>query len=109
MLFILGCGGVSLVASFYFALRAERRALGFIEGMGRATLFATLALTAADLGATLYATAREWDKPDGGVRMMVEGLAESTSPAIVGFAFLALVAMLTAVGRRRLDERSELG
>jgi hypothetical protein len=40
--------------------------------------------------------------------MIVEGFAESTSPGILGFSFLAVTAMLTAVGRRRLDERSEV-
>jgi hypothetical protein len=37
--------------------------------------------------------------------LMVEGLAESTSPGILGFSFLALTGMLVAVGRRRLDAR----
>jgi hypothetical protein len=113
MLFILLSGLLALGASFHFALRSERRTLGFIQSMGQATLFATLAATAADLGATLVSVMREWDAPGvgrplGAVRMMLEGIAESTSPAILGFSFLALSALLTAVGRRRLDERSEV-
>lgn len=112
MLFILVFGLLGLAASFYFAVRAERRSLGFIKSMMLAVLFATLAATAADLGATLYAASHAWEQPGEGrplqaAHMIVEGFAESTSPGILGFSFLAVTAMLTAVGRRRLDERSE--
>jgi hypothetical protein len=111
MLFILAFGLVGLAASFFFAVRAERRSLGFIRGMMQAVLFATLSGTAQDLGATLHAVSRNWDKLPGGpldaAHMLVEGFAESTAPAILGFSFLALTAMLTSVGRRRLDERAE--
>lgn len=113
MLFILICGVLCVASSFYFAVRVERRSLGFIKNMSRAVLFATLAATAADLGATLYAASHAWDKggeggPMQAAHMIVEGIAESTSPGILGFSFLAVTAMLTAVGRRRLDERSEV-
>lgn len=113
MVFILVFGLLALGASFHFALRSQRRSLGFIKSMAQATLFATLAATAADLGATLYAASHAWEQPGegqplGAAHLIVEGFAESTSPAILGFSFLALTAMLTAVGRRRLDERSEV-
>jgi hypothetical protein len=112
MLFILVAGVITLVSAFYFALRPMRRSLGFIEAMARATLYSTLAGTAAAVGSTLYAAARFWDRPapHGGplasARLIVEGFAESTSAAILGFSFLALAWLLTAVGRRRLDDRS---
>lgn len=113
MMFILIFGLVALGASFYFAVRGQRQSLGFIRGMMQAVLFATLAATAADLGATLYAASHAWEKPtEGGplvaAHMIVEGFAESSSPGILGFSFLAVTAMLTAVGRRRLDERAEV-
>ena len=80
--------------------------------MSQATLFGTLAATAASVGATLYAASHAWESPGGGAgqaaHMIVEGFAESTSAGILGFSFLALASMLTAVGRRRLDERSEV-
>ncbi len=111
MLFILVFGVLGLAASFYFAVRAERRLLGFIKSIMQAVLFATLAATAADLGATLYAASRAWEQPGEGqplyaAHLVVQGFAESTSPGILGFSFLAVTAMLAAVGRRRLDERS---
>src|SRR4051794_11266380 len=110
MMFILVFGLVGLGASFYFAVRGQRQSLGFLKGMMQAVLFATLAATAADLGATLYAASHAWEQPGEGqpreaAHMIIEGFAESTSPGILGFSFLAVTAMLTAVGRRRLDER----
>ena len=39
------------------------------------------------------------------IHVVIAGCAESTSPGILGFSFLGLTAMLTAVGRRRLDEK----
>lgn len=112
MLFILVFGLLALGASFYFAVRPQKQSLGFIRSMSHATLFGTLAATAASVGATLYAASHAWENPEGGpgqaAHMIVEGLAESTSASILGFSFLALASMLTAVGRRRLDERSEV-
>ena len=40
------------------------------------------------------------------MHLLVEGLAESIRPGILGFSFLALTSMLVAGGQRRLDERS---
>jgi len=112
MMVIIVFGLSGLVAAFYFAVRSERRTLGFIQSMTQATLYATLAATAADLGATLYSASRAWEAtgegPLGAAHLMVEGFQESTSPGILGFSCLAMTAMLTAVGRRRLDERTDL-
>ncbi|MBX3199032.1 MAG: hypothetical protein KF850_22285 [Labilithrix sp.] len=109
MLFILLTGLVGLAAAFHFALRARKESLGFIKGMAVATLCGTLAASCADVGATLYAAEKSFDKGEGSeqaMHLVVEGLAESTSPGILGFSFLALSAMLVAVGQRRLDERT---
>ena len=129
MLFILAFGLVALVAAFHFAVRAERRSLGFIKAMAAATLFSTLATSCADVGATLYAAEKAFDPTTSFetrqgpataeqteaaalprvVHIVIEGFAESTSPGILGFSFLALTSMLVAVGRRRLDERELAG
>lgn len=125
MAFILLFGLIALGAAFYFAVRAERRSLGFIKGMAAATLFSTLATSCADVGATLYAAEKAFDPTKSFetrqgpataeqteaaalprvIHIVIEGFAESTSPGILGFSFLALTSMLVAVGRRRLDER----
>lgn len=109
MVFILLTGLVGLAAAFHFALRARPQSLEFIKGMAMATLFGTLAASCADVGATLYAAEKAFDGCDSVGRpfhMIVEGFAESTSPGILGFSFLALTWMLVAVGRRRGAERA---
>lgn len=114
MLFILVTGLVGLAAAFHFAIRARRETLGFVRWMAAATLFGTLAASCADVGATLYAAESgfrkgEEDEAAGlphATHLLVEGLAESTSPGILGFSFLGLTSMLVAVGRRRADERA---
>jgi hypothetical protein len=40
---------------------------------------------------------------DRRVQLAMQGAAESLAPAIVGFAFLTLVALMLAVGKRRLN------
>ena len=116
MSFILLFGAVSLLAAFHLAVRADRRTLGFVKTMSLAVLFSTLSATCADVGTTLYRSAEVMEKgppfmfrgePIDPKVMIVEGLAESTSPGILGFSFLALTAMLTAVGRRRMDEKTD--
>jgi hypothetical protein len=115
MLFLLLLGGVGILAAFHFAVRAQRKSLGFLKSLSAAVLFATLAATCADVGATLHAVSGIYergppytfrDRPVVPEHLLVEGLGESTSPGILGFSFLALIGMLMAVGRRRLDERS---
>src|SRR5262245_46178455 len=61
MSFILLFGVLALGAAFFFALRAEKRTLGFIKSMAMATLFSTLAASCADVGATLYAAEKFFD------------------------------------------------
>ena len=104
---------MGLAAAFHFALRARPRSLGFIKKMALATLFGTLAASCADVGATLHAAEKAFESAASEAEalprvthIVVEGLAESTSPGILGFSFLALTAMLVAVGRRRLDDRT---
>lgn len=106
MSFILAFGGFALGAAFYLAIRAEAKTLGFVKWMALATLFATLAATSAAVGATLQAVSDAWPADRGrALHMLVQGLGESTSPGILGASLLAVTAMLTAIGRRRLDER----
>ena len=124
MSFILLFGFLALGSAFFFALRAQKKTLGFIKSMALATVFSTLAASCADVGAPLYAASKTMD-PAGfdtqtmpgiqtttdpkahheAAHLVVQGFAESTSPGIVGFSLVALTWMLVAVGRRRMDER----
>lgn len=113
MSFLLLFGATALLAAFFFAIRAERKLLGFIRAMSTATLFVTLGASCADVGATLHHSSEAFDEASAEKRlqaehMIIEGLGESTSPGILGFSLVALTSMLVAVGRRRLDEREEV-
>lgn len=116
MMFILLFGGTGLIAAFSFAIRGERRLLGFVRSISAAILFATLSATCADVGMTLHRTNEVYERgepyefhgqPIVPHRMIIEGLSESSSPGVLGFSFLALIAMLSAVGQRRLAEKSD--
>ncbi|HEY8042369.1 MAG TPA: hypothetical protein VIF15_21345 [Polyangiaceae bacterium] len=104
MFVILLFGFVALAAAAYFAVRPDRRHEGFVKWMSRAVLWSTLVGICTDL-ATVFHTTAEVVDVDERARMNLQGMAESLSPGILGFAFLALVALLTAIARRRLDAR----
>lgn len=110
MLFILLTGLAGLGGAFFFALRAERQTYGFVKLMALTTFFGTLAASCADVGATFHAAAHAAEKEPADIHTLtlylVEGVGESTSPGILGFAFLAVICLLCAVGKRRLDARA---
>ena len=114
MWFILLFGVMALGAAGFFAVRVDRKLLGFIKWMSVATVCTVVSGTAADLGTTCFTVARivtgENALPEmKGVpwyAIVLEGFAESMSPVIMGMSLLALTALLTAIGRRRLDAKA---
>jgi hypothetical protein len=109
MWFILAFGVVGLVAAAGYAAK-KARSLGFIYGLGAATLFSTLSATCADFGATFAHVSGRMEP--GGMQWadvatpLIEGAGESMSPGILGFSFVSLTCLLVGVGkhRRALDE-----
>jgi hypothetical protein len=113
---ILLLGGAGLLAAFVFAIRGERRLLGFLRSISAAILFATLSGTCAGVGSTLHAVSDVYERgepytfhgqPVLPQELLAGGLSESSSSGILGFSVLALIAMLSAVGQRRLAEKSD--
>jgi hypothetical protein len=104
MWFILLFGFVALATAGWFSMRPSKTQIGFIKWMGTATLFSILAGFCSDMGTVLFAVVKIEDTNLRG-QVICEGFAESMSPGIMGFVILSLVALLTAVGRRRLDAR----
>lgn len=108
MWFILLFGTLALVAAARYALGPQEQRIRMIVGAALATLFSTLAATAADLGATFHTLSGAGERhpglsisnPDGPATLLM-GLAESMSPMIMGFTFLSLSAFLYAVGAAR--------
>jgi Flp pilus assembly protein TadB len=104
MFVILLFGAIALATAALHAARPDARREGFLKGMARAVMWATLAGAASDLGTTWQFTSKIVDDTERS-RTTLEGLAESMSPLIMGFVILAIVAFLAAIGRRRLDAR----
>ena len=104
MFVIVLLGLVALATAAYYAARPDAQHEGFLGWMSRALLWSILTGMASDFATTFHAACQIEDANQRS-RIAIEGSAESLSPAIIGFAFLMLVALLTAVGRRRLDAR----
>jgi hypothetical protein len=104
MFVILLFGFVLLAASAFFAARPDGKHEGFLKWMSRALLWSTLTGVASDVGTVFHFTCHIQDDGER-TRTIVEGLAESMSPPVMGFAFLTLAAFLAAIGRRRFDAK----
>jgi hypothetical protein len=104
MFFLMGIGLVTLGTAFWFAVRPSAVHTGFLKWMCAALVFGSAASVLVDFAEVFHAAAGVADATTR-VRIVLQGSAEACTPGILGAAFLALVAMLCAVGQRRLDAR----
>jgi hypothetical protein len=109
MFFILGFGFVALAAAAAYAARGKKASLRFILAMMATTMFATVQGICSDFGATFHAVSGPLGDadPTQRLRILSEGLGESMAPGIMGFALLALAALLLAVGGGRVAKLEE--
>jgi len=102
ILFVVIFGVFTFAAAAAFAIRGDRRRLGFIVSMGLATLLSVAGGICSDLAAVghhgLGRCAEHHIEP---AACLLIGMAESMAPGIVGFTLLSLAGMLTAVGMSR--------
>jgi hypothetical protein len=103
---ILGFGVVTLFTAAYFAIRAQPQVKGFIEGMAKALLFSSLTGTATGFAATLSCASSRKCTDEEPLRIVMMGIRESLNCVIMGFAFLTMIYLLTAVGQRRVDAKA---
>jgi len=108
MYFLAAFALLALAAGVQFAVRPVRGGDAVVAWLSRATLWATLVGIVSDVAATLYHTGDIAD-PDLRGQLTTQGLAESMSPAIIGFAVLAVVALLGAVGQRGCRLEADAG
>jgi len=104
MFFVLAFALVTLAQAVGFALRPDPGRRAALGALSRATTFCsigTVCLNLAAVGSRVPANP-EWAQSPTIHLIIMEGIAESLAPAIMGFAFLALVWTLAAVGQRRL-------
>lgn len=104
MWFILLFGTGALGLATRYAVRAERSHLGPVWALALATLFASVAGTAAAFGAVAHNLTGQgrgegisFQDPQA-PKILLLGFGESMAPMIVGCAFLAVTALVAAVG-----------
>lgn len=103
-LVILVFGLVALAAAGRFAMAPDLVRLGHVAALCVGLFFASLAGVAACLAAVAVNVPAhpEW-YADGDLALVVlAGVGESMMPAILGFSTIAAVALVSAVGLRKL-------
>ena len=103
MWFLLAFSLLSLLSAARFAMRPDAPRLRLTGTLGLATLFTTCTGVAAAF-ATVGHQAPEYLKrhpTETMTTVLLQGMAESLSPAILGFTVLTLVALLLALGAYR--------
>jgi hypothetical protein len=101
---IIFLGVLAFVAAARFALRPVRAHLPMIAALAAGVLFSIACGVMADIAAVGSNVPRnpQWANSPRIHLVLLQGLAESMAPGILGFSTLSLVALLCAVGLRRL-------
>jgi hypothetical protein len=104
MVLITVFGLLSVVAAVRFAVHPAPRRLAHIGALGVALVFAGIAGVAADLlaVATNVAANPEWSSSEELPLVLLVGFGESMTPAILSSSFVAGIALVVAVGLRRM-------
>lgn len=100
---VLIIGLIVLFASIRYLIDGEPVRLRFIGVLALAQLVLLAQSSFANVAAVLHATARS--KPDVRWILLLQGLYESTRPALLGFGLLTLSLVLVAIGVYRISQR----
>jgi hypothetical protein len=103
MFFVLATGLAALAGAVAFVRDGDARRVDGLRAWTRAALASIAGGTAADLAAIgVHVPAHpEWTAGGRFAEVVLTGLGESMSPAILGFTLLSLAWALAAVGHRR--------
>ena len=103
ILVVIGFGLATMVTAAMHAYRPTIRRADIVRALSAATVFSTLAAVAACVGAVMHHVPGnpQWAKSPDLPLIVMTGLGESMSPAIMGFSMLALAWMLCAIASRR--------
>ncbi len=101
---VLVFGLIALVTGAIFLFRPTERRGKVLRGLMAATLYSVLAAVASDLAAVCAKVPRnpEWAKSPDLPLIVMTGIGESLTPAILGFTILSLAGLFSAIGHRRL-------
>jgi hypothetical protein len=99
---------IVLVAAVRFALRADLRKLSIVRAMTWALVFAALSGVVTNFMAVMWNIPKndEWARSPDLPLIVMQGLGEAVTPAVLAFTVLALVWLLVAVGTRRLQDQA---
>jgi hypothetical protein len=103
MWFLLAFGLATLIFAACFARAPLRRTLRITLALAGATAFTTLTSICTDLAAVGHKLPEYVTKhPDTTLaEALLQGIAESLSPGILGFTMLSLTALIVALGFHR--------
>jgi hypothetical protein len=105
MWFVLILGLGSLVTAVLFVVRRRLAVLALVRALTMATVFAIASGLCANVAAVMKHAA-DYGGPDM-VFAVMQGLAESLAPGILGFTMLSISWLLVAVGTRRAQDQIE--
>jgi hypothetical protein len=103
MWFLLAFGALLLIASARFAIRPDGGRLRLAFALGAATLFTMVTAISADLATVGHQVPTYLARhPEATLAVvLLQGVAESLSPAILGCTVLTLAALCIALGFHR--------
>jgi uncharacterized membrane protein len=104
MVLVLLFGALTLVAAVVFIRKPKEQHVGTIRALSTATVFTVLGGFTSCLAAvfTKVPNRPEWAHSPDLPLIVMTGLGEALTPAILGFSLLSLAWLLTAAGVRRL-------
>jgi hypothetical protein len=104
MWMVLLLGIAMLVASTMFLIKPEEKNLRWIQAIHIAMLYAILTAVSSDLATTFYFGPNMQPNANsvGLMRLILTGIGESLTPAILGSAMLTIAWCMKAVGLRKL-------
>jgi hypothetical protein len=109
MWFVLGLALAALVSAALFVARADLGKLALVRALTWSTLLGAGAGLFANVAAVMTRAANDPEmstSPDLHL-MIMQGLAEAVTPAILGFSILSISWLLVAVGTRRVQDRGD--
>jgi len=103
MFFLVAFGLATLAAASIYASRLTRVTLRITLALGIATTFTTLMGICVDLAAVGHGVSAYVARHPGVslTEAVLQGIAESLAPGVLGFTFVALAALITTLGLYR--------
>ncbi|MFK7989785.1 MAG: hypothetical protein AB8I08_27450 [Sandaracinaceae bacterium] len=109
MLVVLGSGGLTFATAVWMMVRPQPGHVGMVRSFSTATVFAVATGVASNLAAVFHHVASNdaWAHSPDLALIVMTGLAESLTPAVMGGGLLTVAWLTTGVAVRRLGVEAE--